>query len=172
MNAALATSTWNDVAVTFWSESSHQDWRWSSMTEGFAHEKRYFYGRKAPVPSTCDAVEALLRRELLSHLPDWFSRKAGVGCTSCRAIVFMCWKEVVPNEESTRLDLVDELHALPAKMPTTMCQFASWLEDWTTKFVAADEVSAHTEPRRAVADISGKWIARRCDHCESSRIMC
>ena len=32
-----------------------------------------------------------------------------------------------------------------------MCQFASWSEDWITKLVAADEVSAHIEPRRAMA---------------------
>ena len=50
------------------SEESYQDWRRSSVTEGFAYEKHYCYGRKAPVPATCDAVEALLRHELLSHL--------------------------------------------------------------------------------------------------------
>ena len=48
MNAALATSTWTDVAVTFWHqvyhqpEESYQDWLRSSMTERFAYEKRYF----------------------------------------------------------------------------------------------------------------------------------
>ena len=58
MNVALAMSTWNDVAVSFWhqvyhqSQSSSQDWRRSSMTGRFAYEKRYWYGRKAPVPST------------------------------------------------------------------------------------------------------------------------
>ena len=44
-----------------------------------------------------------------------------------------------------------ELYDLPAKMPTSMCQFASWLEDWMTKLVVADEVSAHIEPRHAMA---------------------
>ena len=117
-----------------------------------AYEKRYLYGRKAPVPSTCDAVEALLRHELLSHLRDWLSCKSGVlGCTSSHTILFMCWKEIFPNEDATCFDLVDELYALPAEMPTTMYQFASWLEDWMTKPAAADEVSAHIEPRRAMA---------------------
>ena len=46
---------------------------------------------------------------------------------------------------------MDELYAIPVKMPTTMYQFASWLEDWMTKLVATDEVSAHIEPRRAMA---------------------
>ena len=84
INKALAMSTWNDVAVTCWhqvyrqSESSYKDWRRSSMTEILAYEKRCLHGRKALVPSTHDAVEASLRHELLSHLPDWLSRKAGV----------------------------------------------------------------------------------------------
>ena len=75
MSVALAMSTWNDVAVTFLrqvyhqSEGSYQDWRRSSMTERFAYKRRYLYGRKAPDPSTCDAVEALLPHELLSRLP-------------------------------------------------------------------------------------------------------
>ena len=130
MNVALAMSTWNDAAVTFWhqvyrqSESSYQDWRRSSMTERLSHEKRYLYGRKAPVPSTCDAVEALLRRELLSHLPDrlrLLSRKAGVlGCTSSHTISIMRWREIFPSEDATRFDLVDHLYALPVKMATTM----------------------------------------------------
>ena len=48
------------------------------MTERFAYENRYLHGRKAPVPATCDAVEALVRREPLAHLPEWLSHKAGV----------------------------------------------------------------------------------------------
>ena len=65
--------------------------------------------------------------------------------------LFMCWKEIFPNEDATRFDLVDELYTLPAKLPTSMFQFAAWLEDWMTKLVVADEVSAHIEPRRAMA---------------------
>ena len=115
MNVALAMSAWNDVAVTFWhqvyhqSEESYQDWRRSNMTERFAYEKRYLYGRKARVPATRDALEALLRYELLSHLPEWLSRKAGMlGCTSSRAILFMCWKGPFRTRMRPGL-IVDEL---------------------------------------------------------------
>ena len=91
---------------------------------GIAYAKRFLYGRKVPAPSACDAVEALLRHELLSHIPDWLSRKAGVlGCTSSHTILLMCWKEIFPNKDATRFDLVDELYTLPVKMPTTMYQF-------------------------------------------------
>ena len=84
--------------------------------------------------------------------PKWLSRKAGVlGCTSSHTILFMCWKEIFPNEDATRFDLVDELYTLPAKMSTSMFQFTAWLEDWMTKLVVADEVAAHIEPRRAMA---------------------
>ena len=58
----------------------------------------------------------------------------------------MRWQEIFPHEDATSFDLVDELYAMPARMPTTMHQFASWLEDWMTKLAAADEVSAHFEP--------------------------
>ena len=151
VGVASAMSTWNDVAVAFWhqvyhqSEESYQDWRRSCMTGRFAYEKRCLYGRKAPVPAMCDSVEALLRHEL--HLPEWLSRKAGVlGCTSSPTILLMCWKEIFLNDDATRFDLVDELYTLPAKLPTSMFQFAAWLEDWMTKLVAADEVSAHIDP--------------------------
>ena len=70
----------------------------------------------APVPATCDSVEALLRHELLAHIPEWLSRKAGVLlCTSSHTILFICWKEIFPNEDATRFDLVDELYIVPAK---------------------------------------------------------
>ena len=76
------------------SEDSYQQWRRSGMDDRFAYEKRYLYGRKAPVPATCDAVEALLRHELLAHIPEWLARKAGVlGCTSSSTILFMCWRK-------------------------------------------------------------------------------
>ena len=96
-------STWNDVAVTYWhqvyhqSEESYQDWRRSGMADRFAYEQRYLYGRKALVPATCDSVEALLRHELLAHLPEWLSRKGVLGCTSSPTILFMCWKEILPQ---------------------------------------------------------------------------
>ena len=63
----------------------------------------------------------------------------------------MCWKEIFPNEDATRFDLVDELYAIPAKIPTSMYQFATWLEDWMTKLVVADEGSTHIEPKRAMS---------------------
>ena len=81
VNVALAMSPWNDVAVAYWhqvyiqSEESYQHWRRSGMADRFAYEKRYLYGRKAPVPATCDSVEALLCHELLAHMPEWLSRK-------------------------------------------------------------------------------------------------
>ena len=83
---------------------------------------------------------------------EWLARKAGVlGCTSSHTILFMCWKEIFPNEDATRFDLVDELFTLATKMSTSMFQFAAWLEDWMTKLVVDDEVAAHIEPRRAMA---------------------
>ena len=88
MNVALAMSTWSDIAVAYWhqvyhqSEESYHDWRRSGMTERFAYEKRNLCGRKAPVPATCDSVEALLRHELLAHLPEGRSRKQ----ESCREV--------------------------------------------------------------------------------------
>ena len=84
VNVALAMSTWNDVAVTYWhqvyipSEEGYQNWRRSGMADRFAYKKRYLCGRKAPVPATCDSVEALLRHELLTHIPERLSRQAGV----------------------------------------------------------------------------------------------
>ena len=63
-------------------------------------------GARQPVPPTCDSVEALLRRELLAHIPEWLARKAGVlGCTSSHTILFMCWKENFSNEDATRFGL-------------------------------------------------------------------
>ena len=61
VNVALGMSTWNDVAVTYHqSQESYQDWPRSGMADRFAYEKRDLHGRKAPVPATCDLVEALL----------------------------------------------------------------------------------------------------------------
>ena len=65
--------------------------------------------------------------------------------------IFSCWKEIFPNEDATWFDLVDELYTLPAKLPTSMFQFAAWLEDWMTKLAVADEVAACIKPRRAMA---------------------
>ena len=74
-----------------------------------------------------------------------------LGCSGVplRILSYSCvGRTFPPKEDATRLDLVDELYALPVKMPD---QFASWLEDWITKLVVADEVSADSEPRRTMA---------------------
>ena len=50
---------------------------------------------------------------------------------------------------SARFDLVEELYSVPQKPPSTMHTFAAWLEDWVTKLVAADEISAYVEPSKS-----------------------
>ena len=43
------------------------------------HMRRGIYmDGKHQSPATCDAVEALLRHELLAHIPEWLARKAGL----------------------------------------------------------------------------------------------
>ena len=56
-----------------------------------------------------------------------------------------CWKEIFPNEDATRFDLVDELYAPPGKMPTSVYQFASWLEDWKTSTILEYELEGHVK---------------------------
>ena len=161
MQVALALSTWNSLAVPYWSdiygqaERDYEKWRKSTMSARYKHETRFLYGRKAPIPPNCDAIEALLRLELLTQFPNWLTQKATMlGCTSSHDILKMALKEIFPNEDATRFDLVEELYGLPQKPPTTMHTFAAWLEDWVTKLVAADEISAYVEPRRAMAVLS------------------
>ena len=125
------------------------------MTARYKHETRFLYGRKAPIPPNCDAIEALLRLELLTQFPNWLSQKATMlGCTSSHDILKMALKEIFPNEDATRFDLVEELSGLPQKPPLTMHTFAEWLEDWVTKLVATDEISAYVAPPRAMAVLS------------------
>ena len=161
VQVALALSTWNSLAVPYWSdiygqtERDYEKWRKSTMSARYKHESRFLYGRKAPIPPNCDAIEALLRLELLTQFPDWLTPKATMlGCTSSNEILRMALKEIFPNEDATRFDLVEELYSLPQKPPATMHTFAAWLEDWVTKLVAADEISVYVEPRRAMAVLS------------------
>ena len=48
------------------------------MQERYAYDKQHLYGRKCLTPASCDTVEALLRAELLYHLPEWLCKKATV----------------------------------------------------------------------------------------------
>ena len=60
---------------------------WQDRSAG-AYEKQCLYGRKCPIPSSCDRVEVLLRIELRDRLLDWVSKKATVlGCMSSDAIL-------------------------------------------------------------------------------------
>ena len=116
VQVALALPTWNSLAVPYWSdiygraERDYEKWRKSTMTARYKHETRFLYGRKAPIPPNCDAIEALLRLELLTQFPNWLSQKATMlGCTSSHDILKMALKEIFPNEDATRFDLVEEL---------------------------------------------------------------
>ena len=58
-----------------------------------------------------------LRIELLERIPDSLTKKATVaGCASSSAILFLCWKEVFPNEGAARFDLAEELYMMPQKL--------------------------------------------------------
>ena len=41
------------------------------------------------------------------------------------AILFLEQKEIFPNEDATRFDLIEELYVMPAKVPINMHQFAT-----------------------------------------------
>ena len=161
VQVALALSTWSSLAVPYWrdicgqAERDYEKWRKSTMSARYKHETRFLYGRKAPIPPNCDAIEALLRLELLTQFPNWLTQKATMlGCTSSHDILKMALKKIFFNEDATRFDLVEELYSLSQKPSSTMHTFAAWLEDWVTKLVAADEISAYVEPRRAMAVLS------------------
>ena len=156
VQVALALSTWSSLAVPYWSdiygqaERDYEKRRKSTMSARYKHESRFLCGCKAPIPPNCDAIEALLRLGLLTQFPDWLTHKATrLGCTSSHEILRMAMKKIF--EDATRFDLVEELYSLPQKPPAAMHAFAAWLEDWVTKLVAADEISAYVEPRRAMA---------------------
>ena len=111
VQVALALSTWNSLAVPYWSdiygqaERDYEKWRKSTMSARYKHESRFLYGRKAPIPPNCDAIEALLRLELLTQFPDWLTHKATMlGCASSHEILRMALKEIFPNEDATRFD--------------------------------------------------------------------
>ena len=57
-----------------------------------------------------------LRLELLTQFPNWLTQKATMlGCTSSHDILKMALKEIFPNEDATRFDLVEELYSFPQK---------------------------------------------------------
>ena len=55
VQVALALSTWNSLAVPYWSdiygqaERDYEKWRKSTMSARYKHETRFLYGRKAPI---------------------------------------------------------------------------------------------------------------------------
>ena len=59
-----------------YSEQQYEAWRVSSMGERCAYGKQYLYGRGCLTPESCDAVEALLRIELLERIKGTSSRPA------------------------------------------------------------------------------------------------
>ena len=96
------------------------------MSARYKHETRFLYGRKAPIPPNCDAIEALLRLELLKQFPAWLTQKATMlGCTASHDILKMALKEIFPNEDATRFDLVEELYSLPQKIAHDYACFCS-----------------------------------------------
>ena len=99
----LPLSNAQSLAVPYWSdiygraERDYEKWRKSTMTARYKHETRFLYGRKAPIPPNCDAIEALLRLELLTQFPNWLSQQATMlGCTSSHDILKMALKEIFP----------------------------------------------------------------------------
>ena len=64
IQVALALSTWNSLAVPYWSdiygqaERDYEKWCKSTMNARYKHETRFLYGRKAPISPNCNAIEA------------------------------------------------------------------------------------------------------------------
>ena len=147
MNVPLAMSTWNDIAVTYsnWhqvyhqSEEIYQDWRRTSMTAEVRHIAK----------ETSLLVEALLRHELLAHLPEWLSRKG----RSSRMHLFPNHSLHVLERDRFRTKMQPDLTwwmklYTPFQRRCPPCIYAICIDGSriaVTKLVV--EVSAHIEPR-------------------------
>ena len=154
----FAIATWRGDAQRYWldeildhARTRHDQWLQSTPSQRASLEPAYILGDRKNIPEARNAVESVLRTELLDAIP---KSKADAcmrhGYCTAELIVWYVMKQLILPHDINEVTMQRELLTPPKVTPSTLDQGCVWLEEMQHRLNLCMKTGQQVHPRTII----------------------
>ena len=154
----FAVATWRGDAQRYWlteildrARNRHDQWLQSTPSQRASLEPAYILGDRKNIPEAQNAVESVLRTELLEVIPKSISESCmRHGYCTAELIVWYVMKQLIMPHDINEVTMQKEILTHPKIPPSTLDQGCVWLEEMQHRLNLCMKTGQHVHPRTII----------------------
>ena len=160
--STFAIATWRGDAQMYWlpqvpdcARSRHDQWLQSTPSQRASLEPAYILGDRKHIPEAQNAVESVLRTELLDAIPKSIADPCmSHGYCTAELIVWYVMKQLILPPDINEVTMQKEILTPPKVLPATLDQGCAWLEEMRHRLNLCIKTKRIAHPRTIVAFVN------------------
>ena len=154
----FAIATWRGDAQKYWldeildhARARHDQWLQSTPSQRASLEPAYILGDRKHIPQASNAVESVLRTELLDAIPRSIADACmRHGYCTAELIAWYVMKQLILPQDINEVTMQRELLTPPKVTPSTLDQGCVWLEEMQHRLNLCMKTGQHVHPRTII----------------------
>ena len=156
--STFAISTWRGDAQRYWltqvfdcARNRHYRWLHSTPSQRASLEPAYILGDRKHIPEAQNAMESVLRTELLDVIPKSIADACmRHGYCTAELIVWYVMKQLILPHDINELTMQNEILTHPKFAPSTLYQCCAWLEEIQHRLNLCMKTGQQVHPRTII----------------------
>ena len=154
----FAVATWRGDAQRYWlteildcARNRHDRWLQSTPSQRASLEPAYILGDRKNIPEAQNAVESVLRTELLDAIPKTIAKACmRHGYCTAELIVWYVMKQLILPHDIKEVTMQRELLTPPKVAPSTLDQGCVWIEEMQHRLNLCMKTGQQVHPRTII----------------------
>ena len=154
----FAIATWRGDAQRYWldeildhARTRHDQWLQSTPSQRASLEPAYILGDRKHIPEAKNAVESVLRTELLDAIPKSIADACmRHGYCTAELIAWYVMKQLILPQDINEVTMQRELLTPPKVTPSTLDQGCVWLEEMQYRLNLCMKTGQQVHPRTII----------------------
>ena len=156
--STFAIATWGGDAQRYWltqvldcARNRHDQWLQSTPSQRASLEPAYILGDRKHIPEAQNAVESVLRTELLDVIPRSIADACmRHGYCTAELIVWYVMKQLILPHDINEVTMQKEILTHPKVAPSTLDQGCAWLEEMQHRLNLCMKTGQQVHPRTII----------------------
>ena len=156
--STLAIVTWRGDAQRYWltqvldcARNRHDQWLQSTPSQRASLEPAYILGDRKHIPEAQNAVESVLRTELLDVIPKSIADACmRHGYCTAELLVWYVMKQLILPHEINEVTMQKEILTHPKVAPSALDQGCAWLEEMQHRLNLCMKTGQQVHPRTII----------------------
>ena len=156
--STFAIATWRGDAQRYWltqvldrARNRHDQWLQSTPSQRASLEPAYILGDRKHIPEAQNAVESVLRTELLDVIPKSIAdARMRHGYCTAELVVWYVMKQLILPHDINEVTMQKEILTHPKVAPSTLDQGCAWLEEMQHRLNLCMKTGQQVHPRTII----------------------